>query len=78
MTSVDGWLVVLGVMAGMALLWLSVVATLLLLRPDAVGVREALRLVRTFCGCLRGWHRIRRSLGGFGLGCCSVPRRIMR
>ncbi len=79
MANGDGWMVVLGVLAGMGLLWLSVVATLLLLRPDHVGVREAVRLLPDLLRLLRGLasdptlpRGIRWRLL-FGLGYLAVP-----
>ncbi|MCV7152683.1 YkvA family protein [Mycolicibacterium pyrenivorans] len=41
----DVWLIVLGVVAGAALIWAGLVAALWIGKPDEVGVREALRLL---------------------------------
>lgn len=41
----DVWPIVLGVVAGVALIWVGLVAALWITKPDEVGVRETLRLL---------------------------------
>jgi uncharacterized membrane protein YkvA (DUF1232 family) len=47
------WLTVLGVAAGVALLWVGLVVALWLTRPDEVRLREALRLLPDLLRLLR-------------------------
>ncbi len=49
----SGWAVVAGVVAGLALVWLALVAALWLARPGDATVREALRLLPDLVRLLR-------------------------
>jgi hypothetical protein len=41
----EGWVVLLGVAAGFALIWLATIIALWLPKPDDVGLRDAVRLL---------------------------------
>ena len=41
----DVWLIALGVVVGVVLIWIGLVAALWIGKPDEVGVRETLRLL---------------------------------
>ena len=66
------WKILIGVLSGLLVTWLLLVAALLVARPRGACSRRRFGCCRTCCGCCDGWLRTAPfpARSGGGWGCC--------